>query len=65
MEKPAAGVWKSGQGFPPVTVTVVRQFADADGYFLARVSVEGDPLDLELDPDEWRNFVAANGLTPS
>jgi len=65
MEKPATGVWKSGNGFPPVTVTSVDEFAEAEGYFLAKVTVEGDPMDLELDPDEWKMFTTANALHPA
>jgi len=65
MEKPATGVWKSGNGFPPVTVLAVNEFADAEGYFLAQVTVEGDPMDLELDPEEWEMFTAANALSPA
>lgn len=62
MEKPATGVWKSANGFPNVIVNRVDEFADTEDYFLAQVSVEGDPMDLELDPDEWKMFTHANAL---
>lgn len=65
MEKPTTGIWKSGNGFPDVMVTRVDEFADAKDYFLAQVTVDGDPMDLELDPDEWKMFTEANALAHS
>jgi len=62
---PAKGIWKSGNGFPPVTVAAINQYKDAENYFLVSVAVEGDPMDLELDPEEWAMFTRANALTPA
>lgn len=65
MTKPATGIWKSGSGFPEVTVRAVKEFADAEGYFLAAVDIAGEPESLELDPDEWDIFIKANALSPA
>jgi hypothetical protein len=65
MTIPATGIWKSGSGFPEVTVRAVKEFADAEGYFLAAVDIAGEPESLELDPDEWNIFIKANALSPA
>lgn len=65
MTVPAKGIWKSANGFPPVTVASINEYKEAEGYFLVSVSVEGDPMDLELDPEEWEMFTRANALTPA
>lgn len=65
MTTPAIGIWKSSKGFPAVTVSTINEYKDADGFFLVKVDVEGDPMDLELDPDEWNMFTKANALTPA
>jgi len=65
MAKPAIGTWKSGRGFPEVTVRSVKEFVDAEGYFLAAVDIDGEPESLELDPDEWEIFTKANALSPA
>lgn len=65
MEIPATGIWKSGRGFPEVTVRSVKEFVDAEGYFLAAVDVAGETENLELDPDEWDIFTKANALSPA
>lgn len=62
---PVVGTWKSGNGFPLVTVSSINQYKEAEGYFLVAVTVEGDPMDLELDPEEWEMFTRANALTPA
>ena len=48
MAKPATGIWKSGRGFPEVTVHTVKEFVDAEGYFLAAVDIAGETENLEL-----------------
>lgn len=65
MTKPATGIWKSGSGFPDVIVRSIKEFTDAEGYFLAAVDIPGEPESLELDPDEWDIFVKANSLKPA
>ncbi len=65
MAKPATGIWKSGRGFPEVTVRTVKEFVDAEGYFLAAVDIAGETENLELDPDEWNIFTKANALSPA
>jgi hypothetical protein len=62
---PTKGTWKSTNGFPPVTVSAINEYKEAEGYFLVSVTVEGDPMDLELDPDEWEMFTRANALKPA
>lgn len=65
MTTPTKGIWKSSRGFPPVTVSKINEYKDAEGFYLVKVDVEGDPMDLELDPDEWEMFTKANALTPN
>lgn len=65
LSAPAKGTWKSANGFPPVTVSSINEYKEAEGYFLVSVSVEGDPMELELDPEEWEMFTRANALTPA
>lgn len=65
MAKPATGIWKSGSGLPEVTVRAVKEYTDAEGYFLAAVDIAGEPESLELDPEEWDIFVKANALMPA
>ena len=62
---PAKGIWKSANGFPLVTVGSISEYKEAEGYFLVSVTVDGDPMELELDPDEWEIFTRANALSPS
>jgi hypothetical protein len=35
-----------------------------DEFFLVLASVEGDSIPLELDSDEWQNYVADLALSP-
>lgn len=63
MTTPAIGIWKSSNGFPAVTVSAINEYKAAEGFFLVKVDVEGDLMDLELDPDEWNMFTKANALT--
>ena len=62
---PANGTWKSANGFPLVTVASINEYKEAEGYFLVSVTVDGDPMDLELDPEEWEMFTRANALSPA
>lgn len=62
---PAKGTWKSANGFPLVTVASISEYKEAEGYFLVSVTVDGDPMELELDPEEWEMFTRANALSPT
>lgn len=66
IEPPRLGRWISGNGNPAVTVAEVAFSDDDPGFFLVTVEPDGDLLDgIELDPQEWLDFVADMALNPA
>lgn len=64
MGKPVIGRWYSSKGYPVVTVNEVVCVEGEDEFFLVLASVEGDSIPLELDSDEWKNYVSDLALSP-
>lgn len=64
MGKPVIGRWYSSKGYPAVTVNSVVCTDGESEFFLVLASVDGDSIPLELDSDEWKNYVSDLALSP-
>jgi hypothetical protein len=64
MGKPVTGQWYSSKGYPAVVVNDAVCVEGEEGFFLVLARVDGEPFPLELDADEWKNYVAERGLSP-
>lgn len=64
MGKPVIGRWYSSKGYPAVAVSEVVFAEENNEFFLVLASVDGSSISLELDPDEWKSYVADRALSP-